>query len=102
MLDLIRKRHDGDGWIVFQELGDKPGIYADRTADAVALGVWASKKYEAHLYEIKISREDVKRELRDPSKVEGVGKYCTYWWLAISDEKIISDLVVPEAWGIVV
>lgn len=102
MIELVRKRHEGDGWLVFEEIGDKPGLMRDRTADALALGVWASKKYEAHLYEFKISREDVKREIRDPSKVEGVGKYATYWWLAISDAKIINELIVPEAWGIVV
>lgn len=102
MIELVRKRHEGDGWLVFEEVGDKPGLMRDRTADAIALGVWASKKYEAHLYEFKISREDVKREIRDPSKVEGVGKYCTYWWMAISDVKIINELIIPEAWGIVV
>jgi hypothetical protein len=101
MIDLVRKRHDGDGWLVFQEVGDKPGLNRDRTADAVALGVWASTKYEAHLYEFKSSRGDLVRELRDPSKAEGIGKYCTYWWLAVSDEKVISELVIPEAWGIV-
>lgn len=102
MLDLVRKRHDGEGWIVFEELGDKPGIYANRHADAVALGVWASHKFEAHLYEFKISREDVKREMRDPKKAEGVGKYCHYWWLAVDDVKRINDLVIPDAWGILV
>lgn len=102
MIDLVRKRHDGDGWIVFEELGDKPGLYRNRTADAVALGVWASKKYEAHLYEFKISREDLKRELRDPKKAEGVGKYCHYWWIVVDDEKRLTDLAIPDIWGIMV
>lgn len=102
LLDLVRKRHEGDGWLVFTELSDKPGIYANRYADALALGVWASKKYEAHLYEFKISREDLKRELRDPAKANAVGKYCTYWWLAVDDIKVIADLVIPDVWGILV
>ncbi len=62
--------------------------------------MWASTKYEAHLYECKASREDLKKELRDPTKVEGVGKYATYWWLAVENEKILDGLVIPEAWGI--
>lgn len=102
LLELVRKRHDGDGWLVFTELGNKPGTYADRYADAFALGVWASKKYEAHLFEFKVSREDLKRELRDPSKVDGVGRYATYWWLVIPDPSLIRDLVIPETWGILV
>lgn len=101
MLDLVRKRHDGDGWLVFTELGNAPG-YPNARADAVALGVWASNKYEAHLYEFKISREDLKRELRDPAKGDAVGNYCHYRWLAVSDQAVLNDLVIPEIWGIVI
>lgn len=99
---LIEKRHDGDGWFVFSELADKPGFYSKRFADHAALGLWSSTHYEFHLYETKVSREDVKREMRDPSKVDGVGKYAHYWWLVVSDLKIIQDVVVPDCWGILV
>jgi hypothetical protein len=100
VIHLVRKRHDGDGWIVVDEIKTRPGPNQGRRADAIALSVWASKKYEAHLYEFKETREDLKREIRDPSKVEGVGRYCTYWWLCVRDEKLLADLVIPEAWGI--
>jgi len=100
LVDLIRKRHEGDGWLVFTELANASGYKASRWADAMALGTWSSTKYEAHFYETKISREDVKKELRDPSKSSAVGKFCHYWWLVISDPKIIADLVIPEEFGI--
>lgn len=100
MIDLIRKRHEGDGWIVFTELANRPGFAAKRYADAFALGVWASTKYEGHLYEEKISREDLKKELRDPEKAEAVGKYARYRWLVVGDEKITEGLVIPDVWGI--
>ena len=100
MLDLIRKRHEGDGWLVFTELANRPGFHVKRFADAFALGVWASTKYEGHLYEEKISREDLKRELRDPDKANGVGKYAKYWWLCVSEEKLLEGLVIPDVWGI--
>lgn len=99
---LIHKRHDGDGWFVFDELPDRPGYYSKRFADHAALGLWGSTHHEFHLYETKISREDVKREMRDPTKVEGVGKYAHYWWLVVSDVKIIADVLIPDAWGILV
>lgn len=102
MLALVRKRHDGDGWIVFSELSNRASGPGDRYADAFALGVWASTKYEAHLYEFKASREDLKKELRDPKKAEGIGKYATYWWLVLENEKIMTDLLIPECWGILV
>lgn len=102
LFELVRTRHDGDGWIVFSELASSVGFNAKRTADAVALGVWQSNKYEAHLYEFKISREDLKRELRDPTKAEGVGKYCHYWWIVVDDAKRLNDLVIPDVWGILI
>jgi hypothetical protein len=102
MLSLVRKRHDGEGWIVFSELSNRASGRGDRYADAFALGVWASTKYEAHLYEFKTSREDLKKELRDPTKAEGIGKYAAYWWLVLANESVMRDLVIPEAWGILV
>jgi len=63
MLDLVRKRHEGDGWLVFTELANAPGFGAKRYADAFALGVWQSTNYEGHLYEFKASRGDLRREL---------------------------------------
>jgi hypothetical protein len=102
MIDLIRKRHAGDGWIVFTELANATGFHAKRYADAAALGVWSSAGYELHGYEQKISRSDLKREMQDPSKMMGVGKYCTYWWVVVSDLAIIEGLAIPDSWGILV
>lgn len=101
-LDLVRKRHEGDGWLVFNELANRVSFGSKTIADAFALGVWSSTKYEGHLYERKISRGDLRRELKDPSKAEGVGKYAKYWWLVLDAEIKIDDLVIPDQWGILV
>lgn len=100
MLDLIRKRHDGPAWIVVEELANTTGSNVRGFADAFAIGLWPSRGYEIHGYEIKVSRGDVQRELRDPSKADAIGKYCDFWWLAVSDLKIIDGLIIPESWGI--
>lgn len=100
MIDLIRKRHDGAGWQVFSELANGTGYKVKGWADAAALGIWPSRGYELHGYEFKVSREDLKKELRDPGKADNVGRYCHYWWLVVSDEKIMDGLVIPDAWGI--
>ncbi len=102
MIDLIRKRHPGDGWIVFEELANSTGARVRGWADAAALGVWPSSRYELHGYEIKISREDLKREIRNPSKADNIGRYCHHWWLVISDKKLMEGLVIPRPWGILV
>lgn len=102
MIDLIRKRHAGDGWQVFTELANGTGWKVKGWADAAALGIWPSRGYEFHGYECKISREDLKKELLDPSKADNVGKYCDFWWLVLADAKLMDGLVVPSTWGILV
>lgn len=102
LMDLVRKRHDGPAWIVVEECGNGTGYNVSRHADAVALGVWPSRGYELHGYELKRSRGDVQKELDDPSKADAVGKFCDYWWLVVEDLAIIDGLVIPETWGILV
>jgi hypothetical protein len=98
--DMIRKRHDGPGWVVLNEVSNGTGYNAKRRADAIAIGIWHSHGHAIHGFEVKVARSDVQRELGEPWKADAVGKYCDYWWLVISDEKIIDGLVVPESWGI--
>jgi hypothetical protein len=97
---LIRKRHDGDGWLVFYELANRIGFGNKRWADAFALGVWTSTNYETHLYEMKASRSDLIKELRDPTKSDGVGKYAKYRWLVLDNNISTEGLVIPSIWGI--
>lgn len=51
-------------------------------------------------HEVKVSRADVLAELADPTKAEDWSRYCTRWWLTISDPRLVDGLDVPEAWGI--
>jgi hypothetical protein len=100
LVTLIQRRHEGPGWQVFTELANGTGSRARRRADAVAMGMWPSRGYEVHGYEIKVSRGDVRKELTDVGKADSVGKYCDFWWLAVSDTAIIDGLLIPSAWGI--
>jgi hypothetical protein len=100
LFKLIRKRHEGNAWLVLEEVANGTGANASRHADAIAIGLYPSRGHEIHFFETKVSREDVKKELRDARKADAVGKFCDYLWLVISDEVIIDGLVIPEAWGI--
>jgi len=100
VIGLVRKRHNGPGWVVFSELANSTGGNVRGFADAFAVGIWPSRGYEAHVYEFKASREDLKRELDDPRKADNIGKYADYFWLTVTDEKLIETLVIPEHWGI--
>lgn len=100
LLDLIRKRHDGDAWIVLTEVANGTGAQARRRADALAIGLWPSHGLPIIGYEVKIARSDVQRELKDPSKAEAIGRFADEWWIVISDVSIIDGLVLPATWGV--
>lgn len=98
--DMLRMRHSGEAWVFVEEVGNGTGYNVKRHADALALGLWPSRGYEIHGYEVKISRGDVRRELDDPSKADAVGKFCDHWWLVVQDLSIIDGLIIPATWGI--
>lgn len=100
LMAMLRKRHADPSWCLLPEVANSTGGNVRRHADAVAFGIWPSRGYEIHGYELKATRADVQKELSDPTKAEAVGKYCDYWWLVVADLKIIDGLVIPEAWGV--
>lgn len=53
-------------------------------------------------HEIKVSRADVLVELADPAKADPWLRYCSRWWLTVSDPALVDGLEdrIPEAWGI--
>ena len=72
-----------------------------RTADALALSLWPSRGLNIHGFEIKRSWTDLKKEIDDPEKAEEIAQYCGFWWLVVTNEKIMDNLVVPDKWGII-
>lgn len=72
-----------------------------RTADAIAISLWPSRGIDIIGFEMKASRSDVLKELADSSKSDAIGKHCAFWWLVVSDPKLISLDELPSAWGLI-
>lgn len=51
-------------------------------------------------HEVKVSRSDVIAELADPTKADPWARYCTRWWLVVSEPRLIEGLDIPAAWGV--
>jgi hypothetical protein len=105
MLDRLRRRYvtvhgNGPRWVYATHVPDAPGFAARRTADAVAMDMWNSKGLELHGHEVKISRSDWLRELRDPDKATAIGRYCDRWWLVVPDLAIVKAGELPPDWGL--
>jgi len=71
-----------------------------RSADAVIFSMWESKGLTVSGCEIKVSRQDLKKELETPEKSAAIKKYCDYWWLCVPSSMKIDDFDMPKDWGI--
>lgn len=94
----LREYLSGGEWVVQFEVGNSTGHKTNRHADAVAMSIWPSRGYKIHGFEIKVSRPDWQRELKEPQKADAVGQYCDAWFL-IAPPDIVRDVEVPETWG---
>lgn len=84
---------------VFFEVSNDTGAKASRWIDAVAVGIWPSTGHEIVGIEIKVSRSDWQRELKEPAKAQSLMKYCTRWFLACPDGMVKPD-ELPATWGL--
>jgi len=81
-------------------LRNATGFDASRTADAIAIGLYRSQGTEIHGFEIKVSRGDWLRELKDPAKADAFFPYCDRWSIVVPEPDLIADGELPEAWGL--
>jgi hypothetical protein len=99
---LILRRHPMPAWAVFFEVGNSTGFSTNRWADAVAIGIWPSHGHKIHGFEVKRSRGDWLRELKDPKKADAVSKFCDHWWLVAKDKSVALGSEIPDTWGLLV
>ena len=107
MLDLVHKRYaaafngTSPRYVVAEHVQFNP-TWATRCLDAVVADMWPSDGFAMHGIEIKCSRNDLKRELDHPEKAETFSEHLDYFWVAVSDEKVLSNLTPPKHWGILI
>jgi hypothetical protein len=98
---LLAARYCAPEWAFLPQVSNGTGMSHRRTADAVAMNCYPSRGMEIHGFEIKVSRADWLREVRDPDKSIAVQQYCDRWWIVVSDlKKIIEPGELPPTWGV--
>lgn len=78
------------------------GFGARRTIDAYAMSLWPSSGLTSTAFEIKSSRSDWQRELRNPAKAEEFCGLADYFYLVVGDAKIVRPGELPATWGLIV
>jgi hypothetical protein len=100
LVALLRVKYPADAYAVLDQVRDGAGFNANRTGDVMVMGLWPSRGLTLEGFEIKVSRGDWIREVRDPKKAESLFQYCDRWWLLVSSADIVQDLELPEPWGL--
>lgn len=85
--------------VVTGEVPNATGFDARRRIDAVAVGCWPSRGLYYHAIEIKVSRQDLKRELANPEKAEAIATFCDQFFIAAPAGLCDPD-ILPPAWGL--
>jgi hypothetical protein len=112
---LLRQTYSiGAGWALIEQVPPRTG-HAKRYADAVAMhlyrGDFAAEferdprtpwlDHEVWGFEVKVSRGDWKRELRDPTKAGAVSRHCDRWYV-VALPGVVQLEELPRGWGLMV
>lgn len=95
---LLAAKFAAPEWATMFEVAPRTGG-GTRYADAVAVNLWQSRGHAVHGFEIKVSRGDWLRELKDPSKAEEIQRYCDYWTI-VAPKGVVADGELPPTWGL--
>ena len=96
----LRKRWTTPEWAFLEEVPPANGAGATRFADAIAVNLWPSRGHQIAGFEIKVSRADWLKELRDPAKSASVQQYCDVWYI-VAGEGIVESGELPTTWGLI-
>lgn len=73
-----------------------------RYADALALSLWPSRGLELIGFEVKVSRSDWLREMKEPKKADRIGRFCDRWYVVAGAKNIVLPGELPSGWGLMV
>jgi len=93
------RRHYGKEAVLVDEVANGTGANVRRRIDVVAVGCWPSRGLYLHAIEIKVSRGDLRRELRDPEKADVFYAHCDAFYIA-APKGLVKEEELPKSWGL--
>lgn len=99
LLGRVYRTFPSSEYLVLDQVRSHHSVRA-RTADAMAIGLWASRDTDLHGFEFKSSRGSWLQELKEPAKAEELAQFCDYWWLVAADETVVKVEELPKNWGL--
>ncbi len=103
VLSVLEARFAQPAWAFFREVRNSTGFRrAITSADALAMGLWPGRGLEVIGFEVKVSRSDWVRELKNPEKADSIQRFCDRWYVAVPLGDIVRAGELPETWGLMV
>ncbi len=99
IFSILRRRYPESEYALMEEVRDKAGFYASNAGDYILMNLWPSRGLSLTGFELKSSRSDWQRELKQPAKAENIFQYCDYFYLLTTDETIAKLDEIPVTWG---
>lgn len=96
--DMIARKYPAPEWATTFEVANRTGS-ASRYADAMAFNLWNSRGHALLGFEIKVSRSDWLRELKDPAKSAPIQRFCDRWFV-VTEPGIVKLDELPLTWGL--
>lgn len=100
VIAALRLRYPPPAYAFLEEVANGTGGYNSNRADALVMSLWPSRGLFLYGFEVKVSKQDWKRELERPAKAEAIAKYCDSWFIA-APKGLILVADVPLAWGLI-
>lgn len=101
ILALLKQRYsDPLRYACAAEVRSSTGTY-DRRFDFIAVNCWPSDGLKIEVFEIKISKSDLKHELEHPEKHNWAFSEIDTYWL-VAPEDIVDIDILPKKWGVMV
>ena len=96
---MLGSMYPGRECIMLEEVSNASGFARNRSIDFVVMNLWPSRGLHLTGFELKQSRNDWLRELKQPAKAESYVHYFDYWYLITTSDTMAQMSEVPETWG---
>jgi hypothetical protein len=97
--NLLRTKYPHDRYALFFDVPDAVSLDQRRRIDAIACGIWKSVGRNIEGFELKASRSDWLREVKQVDKADPFLKLCDRFWLVTTDASVAKIEEIPAAWG---
>ena len=101
IVQRLRDRFSAPAYGFLTEVADGTGYGRSRWCDVLAMSLWPSRGLEIIGIEVKASRTDWLKELKNPAKAEAICRYCHRWYVAVGNPSIVKPGELPKTWGLI-